>query len=76
MNIVTRLAHALVLLSSCHVVHGIFHDGNISAPCDSPLFCYGQVLQDIQLARPFSDSKTFVDMYVPSQTSPMEDSLR
>lgn len=41
---------------------GIYRDGNITAPCDSPIFCYGQILNDIQSARPFADSKTFVDM--------------
>ncbi|CAN8099092.1 unnamed protein product [Discula destructiva] len=41
---------------------GIYRNGSDLAPCDSPLFCYGDMLQAIQLARPFADSKTFVDM--------------
>lgn len=43
---------------------GLYRNGSIIAPCDSPLFCYGQILHAIQMARPFADSKTFVDMYV------------
>ena len=35
---------------------------NVTAPCDSPIFCQGDLLRDVELARPFSDSKTFVDM--------------
>jgi alpha,alpha-trehalase len=34
----------------------------VIAPCDSPLYCQGKVLQAIELARPFSDSKTYVDL--------------
>jgi alpha,alpha-trehalase len=34
----------------------------VIAPCDSPLYCYGPVLQAIEFARPFLDSKTFVDL--------------
>lgn len=55
---------ALAILSPWDGVYGMYHNGNDSAPCESPLYCYGQILQDIQLARPFADSKTFVDMYV------------
>lgn len=43
-------------------VECLYHDGNTTAPCDSPLYCHGQILQQVQLARPFADSKTFVDM--------------
>ena len=41
---------------------GIFHNGRDIAPCGSPLYCYGPILGDIQMARPFADSKTYVDM--------------
>jgi alpha,alpha-trehalase len=34
----------------------------VIAPCDSPLYCQGEVLQAIELAQPFSDSKTYVDL--------------
>lgn len=34
----------------------------ILAPCESPIHCYGEILHQIQMARPFVDSKTYVDM--------------
>ncbi|KAI7906848.1 trehalase [Cokeromyces recurvatus] len=33
-----------------------------SYSCDSPIYCDGPILQTVQLARIFEDSKTFVDM--------------
>lgn len=50
------------LLASAQVVTALYINGSIIAPCDSPLYCYGDVLRQIELARPFSDSKTFVDL--------------
>jgi len=46
------------------IVDAIYVDKltGVIAPCDSPLYCYGPVLRAIELARPFSDSKTFVDL--------------
>jgi alpha,alpha-trehalase len=40
----------------------LYINGSVTAPCDSPLYCQGDILKGIELARPFSDSKTFVDM--------------
>ncbi|KAL2261238.1 hypothetical protein VTK26DRAFT_4529 [Humicola hyalothermophila] len=40
----------------------LYINGSVTAPCDSPLYCHGEILKAIELARPFSDSKTFVDM--------------
>lgn len=40
----------------------LFINGSVTAPCDSPLYCQGEILKAIELAHPFSDSKTFVDM--------------
>jgi alpha,alpha-trehalase len=37
-------------------------NGIIIAPCDSPIFCQGELLKAVELARPFTDSKTFVDL--------------
>ena len=34
----------------------------IIAPCSSPLYCQGEILKAIQLAQPYSDAKTFVDL--------------
>lgn len=33
-----------------------------SFTCDSPIYCDGDILKTVQLARIFPDSKTFVDM--------------
>ena len=30
--------------------------------CDSPIYCYGDLLKTVQLAELYADSKTFVDM--------------
>lgn len=46
------------------LVSALYEDGHVIAPCDSPLYCQGEVLREIELARPFADSKTFVDLYV------------
>ncbi|CAK7565202.1 MAG: hypothetical protein SEPTF4163_003113 [Sporothrix epigloea] len=56
---ITVAAGALFLAEP---VTALYNNGTIIAPCDSPLYCYGDVLKGIQLAAPFSDSKTFVDM--------------
>ncbi|CAG8703298.1 38655_t:CDS:2, partial [Gigaspora margarita] len=34
----------------------------VKLSCDSPIYCYGPILEKIQLASIFNDSKTFVDM--------------
>lgn len=31
--------------------------------CDSPIYCHGELLETIQLAQIFNDSKSFVDLY-------------
>jgi len=51
---------ALVSLASSATA--LYINGSVIAPCDSPLYCQGDILKAIELARPFSDSKTFVDM--------------
>ncbi|KAF2721431.1 glycoside hydrolase family 37 protein [Polychaeton citri CBS 116435] len=40
----------------------LYVNGSITAPCDSPIYCQGRLLRAIELARPFVDSKTFVDL--------------
>jgi alpha,alpha-trehalase len=40
----------------------LYQNGSVIAPCDSPIYCYGDLLREIELARPFVDSKTFVDL--------------
>jgi alpha,alpha-trehalase len=53
---------ALGLLAAASVAEALFVQGNITAPCDSPIYCYGDLLGSISLAHPFIDSKTFADM--------------
>ncbi|KAI0845278.1 glycoside hydrolase family 37 protein [Daldinia vernicosa] len=56
-----RVTAALAFISS-PIVYGLYQNGSSFSPCDSPLYCQGDVLKQIELARPFSDSKTFVDL--------------
>ncbi|KAI0830000.1 glycoside hydrolase family 37 protein [Hypoxylon sp. FL0890] len=60
----TGLRHvaAALALASPGVVYGLYQNGSTFTPCDSPLYCQGDVLKQIELAHPFSDSKTFVDL--------------
>lgn len=55
----------LFVASLAATATAIYINGSVVAPCDSPIYCHGQILKEIELARPFADSKTFVDMYVP-----------
>ncbi|KAB5580882.1 glycoside hydrolase family 37 protein [Coniochaeta sp. 2T2.1] len=50
------------LAASFSVANALYINGSVTAPCDSPLYCQGDILKAIELAQPFSDSKTFVDM--------------
>ncbi|RDA88721.1 putative trehalase [Ophiocordyceps camponoti-leonardi (nom. inval.)] len=49
-------------LAAAASVSATYYNGSVIAPCDSLIYCYGEMLQAIELARPFVDSKTFVDM--------------
>lgn len=55
---------ATALCAIVPLVSALYENGLVVAPCDSPIYCYGDILREIELARPFSDSKTFVDLYV------------
>ncbi|OTB10135.1 glycoside hydrolase family 37 protein [Daldinia sp. EC12] len=57
-----RRATAALAFASSPVVYGLYQNGSAFSPCDSPLYCQGEILKQIELARPFSDSKTFVDL--------------
>lgn len=60
---VQRLAAAAAaLLASVSPAYALFQDGSDFTPCDSPVYCHGELLKQVELARPFSDSKTFVDL--------------
>ena len=53
---------AVALLAVAPVTQALYTDGEIVVPCDSPIYCHGDLLREVELARPFTDSKTFVDM--------------
>lgn len=59
---VTTGVVASLVAASATLVHGLYENGSTIAPCDSPLYCRGDVLKQIELAQPFPDSKTFVDL--------------
>ncbi len=52
----------VALMAAAGSVFATFMEGDVTAPCDSLLFCRGELLKQIELARPFEDSKTFVDL--------------
>lgn len=54
---------SFALLASAQLATALYQNGSVIAPCDSPIYCYGDLLREIELAHPFSDSKTFVDLY-------------
>ncbi|KAF2963122.1 hypothetical protein GQX73_g10454 [Xylaria multiplex] len=53
---------AAVLLAGVSPACALFQNGSTFTPCDSPIYCRGELLKQVELARPFSDSKTFVDL--------------
>ncbi|KAF4952331.1 hypothetical protein FSARC_12674 [Fusarium sarcochroum] len=53
---------AAAFAASATTVSALYVNGTVVAPCDSPIYCHGEILEQVELARPFSDSKTFVDM--------------
>ena len=53
---------AALVVASASAVHALYINGSVIAPCDSPIYCHGDILKEIELAHPFTDSKTFVDM--------------
>lgn len=57
-----RLLVGVVACLGFNSVGALFQNGSLIAPCDSPLYCQGDILRQIELARPYSDSKTFVDL--------------
>ncbi|KPM46064.1 Trehalase [Neonectria ditissima] len=53
---------AAIAATSVTAVSALYTNGSVIAPCDSPIYCHGDILEQVELAQPFSDSKTFVDM--------------
>jgi hypothetical protein len=62
----TMLTWIATVLAAAPLAKALYSNGSVIAPCDSPIYCYGDLLREIELARPFEDSKTFVDLYVLS----------
>lgn len=54
--------YTLLLTALLPFVSALYQNGSVTAPCDSPLYCQGEILREIELARPFEDSKTYVDL--------------
>ena len=54
--------HSSWLVSFLPLAAALYQNGSVIAPCDSPLYCQGEILREIELARPFEDSKTYVDL--------------
>jgi alpha,alpha-trehalase len=52
----------VALIAGAPLASALFINGSVIAPCDSPIYCQGDLLREIELARPFADSKTFVDL--------------
>jgi alpha,alpha-trehalase len=52
----------VTFLAGAHTAAALYTNGSVTAPCNSPIYCYGDLLREIELARPFADSKTFVDL--------------
>ncbi|KAG6301879.1 hypothetical protein E4U09_004363 [Claviceps aff. purpurea] len=57
-----RRLTAAVLTAALPIAQALYFNGSVVAPCDSPIYCHGDILREVELARPFADSKTFVDM--------------
>lgn len=53
---------AASIAATLPIASALYQNGSVIAPCDSPIYCHGDILAEIELARPFTDSKTFVDM--------------
>jgi len=53
---------AAALAAAAPLANALYINGSVIAPCDSVLYCQGDILKEIELASPFSDSKTYVDM--------------
>ena len=53
---------AAVVAGLVSTAAALYINGSVTAPCSSPLYCHGEILKTIELAQPFADSKTFVDM--------------
>ena len=62
MRIPGAMKAAFVLAGALRLASAIYINGSVTAPCESPLYCQGEILREIQLAGAFEDSKTYVDL--------------
>jgi alpha,alpha-trehalase len=62
----------IAVAAAAPLANALYINGSVIAPCDSPIYCYGELLHEIELARPFEDSKTFVDL---PTTRPLDEVL-
>ncbi|TLD14240.1 uncharacterized protein PgNI_04173 [Pyricularia grisea] len=53
---------AIAVAATGSLVNAVYINGSIITPCDSLIYCRGELLKEVELAHPFADSKTFVDM--------------
>ena len=60
-SLLTKM-RSVTLLSLLPLASALYQNGSVIAPCDSPLYCQGEILREIELARPFADSKLYVDL--------------
>ncbi|XP_050313151.1 trehalase-like isoform X2 [Anthonomus grandis grandis] len=62
----------VILVSLCKMVRSEYDSyENLPPICSSDIYCHGKLLDTIQMARIYKDSKTFVDMkmkYSPNET--------
>ncbi|PFH57581.1 hypothetical protein XA68_14845 [Ophiocordyceps unilateralis] len=65
----------VVVAGLAAVASATYYNGSLVAPCDSLIYCYGEMLEAIQLARPFVDSKTFVDMPAKKPLNEIQDAF-
>jgi alpha,alpha-trehalase len=54
--------HSTWALAVLPLVSALYQNGSVIAPCDSPLYCQGEILRDIEPARPSEDSKLYADL--------------
>ncbi|SMY28604.1 unnamed protein product [Zymoseptoria tritici ST99CH_1A5] len=52
----------LLLAAGLPLIAATWTNGSVIAPCESTLYCQGEILRAIQLAGAFVDSKTYVDL--------------
>ncbi|CRL08140.1 CLUMA_CG020990, isoform A [Clunio marinus] len=61
---------SLLLITSSAFINGLTNEiDELPKPCPSEIYCHGRLLETVQMARIFNDSKTFVDMKLKESPS-------